>query len=61
MRKLLSLGKLGKFGGGLNQIKENVYRYNGITSVEVSFQMTDNKVISLTVHEPDLTLKADRI
>src|SRR5258705_1248697 len=56
MRKLLSLGKLGKFGGALYQKKENIFIYNGTYSVEVSFKITDDKVISLTVHEPDLTL-----
>lgn len=61
MRKLLSLGKLGKFGGAINQKSENVFVYNGTTSVEVSFQIIDNKVISLTVNEPDLTLKAIKV
>lgn len=61
MRKLLSLGKIGKFGGAINQKSENVFVYNGTTSVEVSFQIIDNKVISLIVHEPDLTLKAIKV
>jgi hypothetical protein len=30
-------------------------------SVEITFQFKDDKVISLTVHEPDLTLKAIKI
>ncbi len=61
MRKLLSLGKLGKFGGALYQKKENVFTYNGTSSVEISFTITDGKVISLTIHEPDLTLTAVKI
>ena len=58
MRKNLSLGKLGKSGGALYQKSPNVFSYNGTPSVEVHFTLEDNKVVSLTVIEPDLTLKA---
>lgn len=58
MRKNLSLGKLGKSGGALYQKSPNVFSYNGTPSVEVHFSLEDNKVVSLTVIEPDLTLKA---
>lgn len=61
MRKLLSLGKLGKFGGALYQKKGNVFIYNGTSSVEISFKIADGKVISLTVREPDLTITAVKI
>lgn len=61
MRKMLSLGKLGKFGGGLYQKAPNVFLYNGVTSVEIIFDVVDNKVKSLTVHEPDLILKAYKV
>ncbi len=61
MRKMLSLGKLGDFGGELFQKAPNVFTYNGITSVEISFQIQNGKVISLTVHEPDLTLVARKV
>ena len=61
MRKMLSLGKLGKFGGGLNQKAPNVFLYNGVASVEISFEVIGDKVVSLTVTEPDLVLKAGRI
>ncbi len=61
MRKSLSLGKLGKFGGAINQKTNNVFVYNGTTSVEVNFEIVANKVISLTVNEPDLILKALKI
>lgn len=61
MRKMLSLGKLGDFGGGLYQKAPNVFTYNGISSVEISFQIENGKVISLTVHEPDLTLVAKKV
>lgn len=60
-RKMLSLGKLGKFGGGLYQKAPNVFIYNGVASVEISFEVIDDKVLSLTVNEPDLVLKAKKV
>lgn len=61
MRDMLSLGKLGNFGGGLYQKEPNVFTYNGITSVEIKFQVMNGMVISLTVVEPDLTLVAKKV
>lgn len=61
MRKLLSLGKIGKFGGALYQIRENEFIYNGTTSVKISFQFEGDRVVSLTVREPDLTLVAKKV
>ncbi len=61
MKKLLSLGKIGKFGGTLLKISENKFTYNGTPSVEISFQIENDKVISLTVHEPELTLVAKKL
>ena len=60
-RKMVTLGKLGKNGGALNKKAENVFAYQGIKSVEIKFIVESNKVISLTVHEPDLTLTAKKI
>lgn len=61
MRKMISLGKLGKFGGGLYKKSENVFIYNGTTSIQITFSEENNKIVSLTVHEPDLTLTAKKI
>ncbi|WP_298903872.1 hypothetical protein [uncultured Psychroserpens sp.] len=61
MRKVISLGKLGKGGGGLIRVGENKFLYNGISSVYITFQIENNVVKSLTVHEPDLTLVAKKI
>jgi len=58
MRKNLSLGKLGKSGGALYQKSPNVFSYNGTPSIEVQFTLEDDQVVSLTVVEPELTLKA---
>jgi hypothetical protein len=61
MRKIISLGKLGKNGGALYKIGENKFIYNGTTSVTINFQIENNKVISLTVSEPGLTITAKKI
>jgi hypothetical protein len=61
MRKRITLGKLGNFGGGLYQKAPNVFSYNGITSVEITFEEVDGKILSLTVNEPDLVLKALKV
>jgi hypothetical protein len=61
MRKRITLGKLGNFGGGLYQTSSNVFIYNGISSVKITFEEVDGKILSLTVHEPDLVLKAMKV
>lgn len=58
MRNMLSLGRLGEFGGGLFQKAPNLFTYNGISSVEIQFTVEGDSVVSLTVIEPELTLKA---
>ena len=61
MRKMLSLGKLGDFGGALFMLGENRFRYNGAPSVEISFLVENDKVKSLTVHEPEFVLTAKKV
>lgn len=61
MRKLLSLGRLGQSGGALYKIGENTFTYNGVPSVNINFEVEQNVVKSLTVHEPELTLTAKKI
>lgn len=61
MRDDLALGKLGKFGGALQKVDDNKFIYNGTTSVFITFQFQDDRVISLTVTEPDLVLVAKKI
>ena len=60
-RKLVSLGRLGKNGGSLYKIGENKFIYNGAPSVVISFLIENDKVISLTVTEPNLTLTAKKL
>lgn len=61
MRKMIALGKLGKFGGGLYKIGENRFTYNGVPSVEISFSLLNGRVQSLTVHEPGMAVTAKKI
>lgn len=61
MRKLLSLGKIGKFGGALYKIRENEFTYNGAPSVMVSFQLDGNKVTAVIVNEPGLKITALKV
>ncbi|MEO8589645.1 MAG: hypothetical protein ABI432_09765, partial [Flavobacteriales bacterium] len=39
MRKIISLGRLGTFGGALYQRAPNVFIYNGTTSIEITFEV----------------------
>ena len=61
MRKMIALAEIGAFGGSLYKKDENKFTYQGSPSVTVSFQFSDKKVTSLTIQEPDLTLKAVKI
>ncbi|MEO6719622.1 MAG: hypothetical protein ABIN67_04610 [Ferruginibacter sp.] len=60
MKKMISLGKIGKFGGALYRIG-NEFTYNGAPSVVISFDIKNAKVISMTIHEPGLILTAIKI
>ena len=61
MRKMLSLGAIGEFGGALYKINENEFTYNGAPSVRVSFQFEGEKVKSLTVKEPEREIVAKKV
>lgn len=61
MMKNLSLGKLGKSGGGLIQIKPNLFKYNGTSSVDISFQKENGNIVSVRIEEPDLTITAKKV
>jgi hypothetical protein len=60
-RKMLSLGRIGNAGGALYKLTGNRFTYNGVPSVEVSFEMEGTAARSLTILEPGLTLKASKI
>jgi hypothetical protein len=61
MKKVLSFGKIGAFGGALYKINDTIFRYNGTSSIEITFLVENDKVISLTVNEPGLILTAKKI
>ena len=61
MRELLSLGRLGGFGGALYRQAPDVFVYNGTPSVKVRFTRENGAVRSLTVHEPGLVLQAVKV
>jgi len=61
MRKLLSLGKIGNFGGALFKIGDNKFFYNSAPSTVITFQIENNNVKSLTVSEPDSVMVAAKI
>lgn len=61
MRKMLSLGKLGKSGGALYRIAANEFTYQGAPSVRIQFILEGNKVVSLILNEPGLVLTAKKI
>jgi hypothetical protein len=61
MRKIISLGKLGKNGAALYKVADNKFIYNGTSSVFISFLLENDKVLSLTLTEPGLTLVAKKV
>ncbi len=61
MRKMISLGKLGKNGGALYKIGDNKFMYQGCPSTNISFLIENDKIVSLTVTEPGLSLTAKKI
>jgi hypothetical protein len=61
MRKIISLGKLGKNGASLYKVADNKFIYNGTSSVFISFSVENDKVLSLTLTEPGLTLVAKKV
>lgn len=60
-QKYLLFGKLGKSGGSLLKIGDHTFTYSGSPSVEISFQWEADKIVSLTVKEPEFSLIAKRI
>ena len=61
MKKNISFGKLGKSGGALYKVSDDQFIYNGTTSVKISFALENDKVVSLTVSEPGLVLRANKV
>jgi hypothetical protein len=60
-RKLLSLGPIGESGGALYKIGENRFTYNGTPSVNITFDIQDDQVRSLTLFVPDTSIIAEKV
>jgi len=61
MRGLLSLGPIGEFGGALYKIGGNKFIYNGAPSVEIMFEIRADKVYSMKIIDPDVTIEAKKV
>jgi hypothetical protein len=61
MRGLLSLGKIGNFGGALYHQGNYCFRYNGTPSVTVQFRLDGENIRGLIVEEPGLRLMAEKV
>lgn len=61
MRKLLSLGPIGGFGGSLYKVSENNFTYNGAPSIKISFDIQDDVVHSLKITDPEVVIIAKKV
>ena len=61
MRKMISLGEIGAFGGALYKVGEHQFIYQGSPSVKVSFQFENDKIFSLTIDEPHRSVTAVKV
>ena len=61
MREKMTLGPIGGFGGALYKIENNHYTYNGAPSVKVFFEFRNDKVYSIKVIDPEVTVVAMKI
>ena len=60
-RGFLQVGRKGSFGRKLNKVDENTFSPAGAASVKIIFRLKDDKVVSLSVHEPEPSVTAVRI
>src|SRR6186997_254540 len=57
----LQIGRKGSFPRALRKLDENTFSPAGAPSVKIIFKITDDKVVSLSVHEPEPLVTAIRI
>ena len=60
-RKMLSIGRKGDFGRGLNKVSAHTFTPGGAPSVHIKFGVENGEVVSLAVHEPEPLVVATRI
>lgn len=61
MRKLLSLGPIGEFGGALYKIGDNKFIYNGAPSAEITFEFRADQVYTMKITDPDFAIVAQKV
>lgn len=61
MRKMMSLGPIGGFGGALYKLGDQRFTYNGAPSVTITFDVRDDVVQSLRITEPGLSVVARKV
>jgi len=60
-RGFLQIGRKGAFQRGLTKVDENTFSPVGAPSVKIVFKITNEKAVSLSVHEPQPLVSAVRI
>jgi hypothetical protein len=57
----LQIGRKGSFPRALRKVDENTFSPAGAPSVKIIFKITDDKAVSLSVHEPEPMVTAARV
>jgi len=57
----LQVGRKGSFGRKLNKVDDHTFSPAGAASVKIVFKITNDKAVSLSVHEPEPLVMATRI
>jgi len=57
----LQIGRKGSFGRALRKVDENTFSPAGAPSVKIIFKITNDKAVSLSVHEPQPLVTAVRV
>ena len=60
-RGFLQIGRKGSFGRKLSKVDDNIFSPAGAPSVKIIFKITNDKAVSLSVHEPEPLVTAVRV
>lgn len=60
-RNYLQIGRTGTFGRALNKVGDHLFAPSGGASVRISFEVENNIVQAVTIHEPEPVVTAVRI
>ncbi|MEQ8713201.1 MAG: hypothetical protein RIC80_09290 [Cyclobacteriaceae bacterium] len=61
MRKMLAFGRKGTFGTGIYMKPDGTFSAYAAPSISISFERMEEKITTLILDEPGLTIKASRI